>query len=365
MMKTIYKVFIYLAFVSSTMSAIGQDQSINIAVASPKVKAVDNKENLRTIIKSEIEKSIVQISDYVTLVERDYLDQINIRRKRLKKDDNPNIAAAAMIGANYLLESKVSEVKFDEGKKVVSKLIKGKKTSTRENRYVYWNTVEYTIDFELVDIETGEVASQYRMSSDGLGYESLERKSPNHVALMSKALTESGQCMSNVIQYMVMSTLLVNTRVLTISKTKKDKAKTILIDGGYSSPFRNGLKFDIVKVYTQEMGGESVERKEKIGEAKYKNKYDRISECSVSDGEKEVLKAYNEGASLYCVPTDLKHMETCWQFLSVASKVKNAKGYKAALTPSPKASSSNKKSSSSSSSTKTKSTKKVTRKKGK
>jgi hypothetical protein len=75
---------------------------------------------------------------------------------------------------------------------------------------------------------------------------------------------------------MVMSTLLVNTRVLTISKTKKDKAKTILIDGGYNSPFRTGLKFDIVKVYTQEMGGESVERKEKIGEAKYKNKYDRV-----------------------------------------------------------------------------------------
>jgi len=338
---------------------MSQDQSINIAVASPKVKAVDNKENIRAVIKSEIEKSITALSTYVTLVERDYLDQINLRREKLKKDDNPNIAASAMIGANYLLESKVSDIVFSDGKKVVEKLIKKR----RENRYVYWDKVAYTIDFELVDIETGEIASQYRIKSDGLGYEKLERKSPNHAALIGKALNESRQCLSSVIQYMILSTTLVKSRILDVNEFKKDKAKKILIASGYGSPFRGGLKFDIVKVYNQEMGGESLTRQEKIGEAKFKEKFKSLSLCSVSDGNKEVLKAFNDGVALYCVPKDLKYMESCNLFLGVKSKQTNAASFKNALKNSPKPSD-KKKDSKSKSTKRTKSTKKVIRKKG-
>lgn len=346
-----------ICFSNSTL-VMSQDQSVNISVASPKVKATENKENIRALIKSEIEKSISAIPNYVTLVERDYLDQINYRRKKLKRSDNPNIAASAMIGANYLLESKVSDIVFSDGKKVVEKAIK----SRRENRYVYWNKVKYTIDFELVDIETGEIASQYRINSDGLGFESLERKSPNHTALIGKALTESRQCLSTVIQYMLLSTSLVKSRVLDVNEAKKEKAKKILIEGGYDSPFRGGLKFDIVKIYIQEMGGESLTRQEKIGEAKFKEKFKSLSMCSVSKGEKEVLKAFNDGEALYCVPKDLKYMESCSFFLGIKSKKGNAASFKSALENSPKPSES-KKETKSKSTKSTKSTKKVTRKK--
>ncbi|MFT6334625.1 MAG: hypothetical protein ACI86M_001513 [Saprospiraceae bacterium] len=358
-MKYTSNIYVVLFFCFCTQLTYGQDQSINISVASPKVKATDNKENLRSIIKSEIEKSIVGISDYVTLVERDYLEQINYRRAELKRDDNPNIASGAMTGANYLLESKVSLVKFDEGQKVVEKAIK----SRRENRYVYWNKVNYTIDFELINVETGEIASQYRMKSDGMGYEMLERKSPNRTKLINKALLESRSCMRNVIEYMVLSTLIVKSRIIDINEIKKDKAKNILIEGGRKSPFRGGLKFDILKVYNQDIGGETIQRQEKIGEAKYKDKFDRVSQCSVSKGDKEVLKAFNEGAQLYCVPRDLKYLETCGQFLFIPSKKSNAASLDQALKPSPKPSTN--KESKSSSTTKKKNTKKVKRKSGK
>jgi hypothetical protein len=357
-MKYTSNIYFVLLFSFCALVTVGQDQSINISVASPKVKATDNQENLRSIIKSEIEKSIVDISDYVTLVERDYLEQINYRRAELKRDDNPNIASGAMTGANYLLESKVSLVKFDEGQKVVEKAIK----TRREKRYVYWNKVNYTIDFELVNVETGEVASQYRMNSDGMGYESLERKSPNREELINKAISESRSCMNNVIQYMILSTLIVKSRIVDITVIKKDKAKKILITGGKESPFRGGLKFDILKVYTQDIGGETIQRQEKIGEAKYKDKFDRVSQCSVSKGGKEVLMAFNEGAQLYCVPRDLKYMETCSQFLVIPSKKSNAASLRGALESSPKPSA--KKKSSSSSTTKKKNTKRVTRKSG-
>ena len=358
-MKYLSKLYISLFFCFFIKISFGQDQSINISVASPTISATDNQENLRSIIKSEIENSIVGISDYVTLVERDYLEQINYRREKLKHDDNPNIASAAMTGANYLLESKVSLVKFDEGQKVVEKAIK----SRRENRYVYWNKVNYTIDFELIDVETGEVATQYRMTSDGMGYEMLERKSPNRTELLSKALSESRSCMRNVIGYMVLSTLIVKSRIVDINEIKKDKAKKILIRGGSNSPFRGGLKFDILKVYTQEVAGETIQRQEKIGEAKYKDKFDRLSQCSVSKGEKEVLLAFNEGAHLYCVPRDLKYMETCGQFLFIKSKKNNAANFGKALESSPRPSS--KKNSKSTSTKKKKNTKTVKRKSGK
>ena len=90
------------------------------------------------------------------------------------------------------------------------------------------------------------------------------------------------------------------------------------------------MKFDVIKTYTQEVGGEKVEREEKIGEAKFKRSYSYLSECSVSKGKKEVLAAYENGDKLYCKPAELKHLPTCAVGLRSAKRTGLHKGYRSA-----------------------------------
>lgn len=237
-----------------------------------------------------------------------------------------------MVGANYILESKVSDVEFLSNKTKVEKQVKKKRVS----KFVFSETVKFSIDFELVNIETGEIDFQYRMNIDGLGYETKEfDMHKNKHLLVRKAMADVKDCMRSVLKYMISSLTIVKSQIVDINDIKKDKAKSILIHGGYNTPWRKGSKFDIVKVYTQEVGGETIEREEKIGEAKYKESYLYLSKCSVSKGKKEILAAFQEGASLYCVPVELKHRPTCSYGLYSGSRKSLHSSYKKALASDP------------------------------
>lgn len=317
-----------LLFVGCSYS---QDLSVNLLVAEPTLDTISQVQNIKGIIKSGIENAIIGVSDYITLVEREDLDKVKECRLSLQNEDDPDVASASMIGANYLLKSQVRNIRFKTGEKAIGKDARSTKP---KDRFVYWHKINYTIDFELVDITTGEVVFKYKMSPDGLGYEVLTSKYPPRLDIMRKSLLESKQCMGNIIQYMIMSSLVVKSRIIGISKIKKDKAKQILIKGGSRAPFRGGLEFDIIKVYTQDLLDQKILRQEKIGTAQFEEKYDRLSMCTVSEGTKEVLTAYNNGFALYCVPKDLKQVEKCELFLGLKSKTANAVSF-AAATKSP------------------------------
>ncbi len=174
------------------------------------------------------------------------------------------------------------------------------------------------------------------MEIDGLGYKTMKTDNlESKDVLIKQAMKDAKGCLSAVIKYLISSVTLLKSQVVDINEIKKDKAKTILIQGGFNTPLRKGSKFDIVKVYSQDIEGETVERKEKIGEAKYKDAYKYLSKCSVSKGSKEVLAAYQEGASLYCVPVELKHLPTCGYGLYSSARKSLHDGYKSAIKSDP------------------------------
>ena len=324
-MKLYQKITALLVFLILSNISIGQDYTMRIFVAKPKVKATDNKENLRVRLRSQLEESIASLSDYVVLVEREYIKQIEFRRKSFKrKTDNSNIGASAMIGANYILESVVSEVNFDEGNQKVEKLDKKKNTIYKK---VNWNTVSYIVDLELIDVETGEVKYSHRIKTDGLDYELIDYGIEKDALLIKNALTESFTCLNSVLRYMILSSQLVYTPILNISEEKKGKAKKIIVDNGINSPFFTGQKFDILKSYSKEINGANINRLEKIGEAKFRNKFLYNSEFTVSKGGDKIYSALNESTTLYCLPTGIRKMETCNEFLTVAAKSKTKKSF--------------------------------------
>lgn len=305
------------------------DLSVNIAVALPKVKAVDNKNNLRNVIQSELEESLLNNRDYVTLVEREYLYLIERRRKQLKNSDNANVASSAMVGANYLLESKVSDIKITLDSTYVVKTVSGKK----KKYYVFRRMISFDLDLELIDIESGEVKFQHRISptgweSDKQDYAKLLDK--DH--LLKVAVIDIRDCLDPVLSYMLYMSGIVKSQVIDVNEVKKDKAKKLLVKGGAYSPARKGIKYSILKVYQQEVAGDVINREEKIGEAKIDEVFYHYIQCKVSNGEKEVLTAFNEGARLYLVPTDIKSMDNCNQFLGTQQRRTKTKAYKAITT---------------------------------
>lgn len=73
-------ILIFIAF-SICFYCNAQDYSININIAKPKVKAVDNKENLRNILFFTINESLAELSEFVTVVERENLELINKKKE--------------------------------------------------------------------------------------------------------------------------------------------------------------------------------------------------------------------------------------------------------------------------------------------
>ena len=326
------KYFYLLCILFLPTLMVSQNNSVTIKVTKPKVKALENKENLRNNIYYTINETLIGFSDFITVVEREHLGFLNKRREKLKKDDNPNVGAAAMVGANYILESKTSDVEFSSKKATVKKMVKGKYLP----RYMFSEHVKYTIDFELVNVETGEIDFQYRMDINGLGYE-LKNDSTYTFKekLVSKAMDDAKDCFQSVLGYMVASITETKCPIVQVYDIKKDKAKSLYIAGGPKTPYGKSRKFDIVKEYTQTVGGEQIKREEKIGEAKYNKSYSHLSKCSISKGKKEVLAAYQEGAKLFCVPTEMKHVPTCGARIQSSKRASIRKGYNAARVSDP------------------------------
>ena len=87
------------------------------------------------------------------------------------------------------------------------------------------------------------------------------------------------------------------TKISKVLTSKKDAALTVLIAGGNSFGFKEGDKLTVEK-------NEMIDGKpypSQIGEIKIvKIAGDDFSECSVSDGGKEILSNFNAGAKLTC-----------------------------------------------------------------
>lgn len=300
-----------------------QDNGVHIRVAKPKIKAVDNNYNIGPYIHGSIKRSIANIRDYVDLVDRTDEREIETARKTLKK--NTGLAATAMIGANYVLESKISNVRMSYDSVEVIK------DEGKSKKWLYRCDVGFDCVVEIVSVESGEAIAQQAMNVVGFAFELLNYKYlVNKDKLLREALIDQRECFETQIQYMVLQLNEVKSPIVSMSKVKKEEAKKVLVKGGRYTPVRPGLKYEVIKTYTQTLGGKEVLRKEKIGELKHDYTYEYYTECKVKKGKKEIYAAINAGEQLYAKTKDLKPQDTCDGFLAAGYRANRNKAYKAA-----------------------------------
>ncbi len=330
---------------------------VRIQIASPKIKAVNNTDNIKALLEADMVSALAAQSDYVRLVERNYFGKIEKARKSLAKANDSDLKANALEGAQYILKSKIT--KFDIKKD--SAKVKRYSGDKSYNLYVTAYTVSANIDFELVDVETGEVKEQYNLQPTGIGWDSDKvRVKVDRYKARREAISELRKCFRASIPYMTMYLAQSYTPVVKISKVKKNKAKAIFVKGGNRAPLLLGSKFEIVKSYNQDIGGKKVARQEKIGEAKFDTRYEEYGECKVKKGGDVIYQELEKGTMLLARPVELKAYDSCVYFLPRGYTSSRKTKLKSALSD---AEDPKKKKASEDSSSK-KSTKKVERKSG-
>lgn len=303
-------------------------QDVRIRVVKPRIKASDNVNNLGNQIHGSIKRAVANIKDYVSLIDREIEEELSISRETLKR--NSGVASSAMVGANYILETKISDIRMSyDSVQVVKDKGKSKKWLFRCN-------VGFTCNLELVSVETGETTVQQSVNVKGYAFELINYIYLfNREKLFREALVDQRECFETLIQYMILQAVPVKTPVISISESKKNEAKKLLLKGGRFSPVRSGLKYDVVKVYTQRLGGKEVQREEKIGELKHDNTYEHYTECKVKKGKKEIFAAIEAGDKLYARTKDLKPKDTCDGFLAAGYRAARNAAYKSARAEDP------------------------------
>ena len=301
------------------------DNPIVIEIATPKVKLVDNKGNLSKTIKSQIQECIFNALPQVHIVDRQYEEYVALKRKNMSKTDLGLVAVGAL-GANYILESKLSEIteKLDSAsyKKYSDK---GKLSKIHLAKV----TRSYTINMELVSVETGEAVAKAAFTPEGWSYQKFKKSKPRTFeTTVHEALVDQKFCFQSTLRYMITNVLPLKLDVIALDEVKKDKVKKILIAGGKSASYNKDLKYEIVKIYQQELGGKKIDRQEKIGEAKFDKNIGKYSVCKVKNGAKEVLVAFNAGDKLYCVPMPIDKAESCSGYLIASGTRSKKSSYK-------------------------------------
>lgn len=312
------------------LTNISSAQEYNISIAKPKVKATVNQHALSSIIEGALKETISNSKGFVSLINRTDFEEIEKRRNKIAKSNKDlNLAAASMIGANYILESKASNVKTITDSLSVKKNVSGKLIP----KMVFSKHFSFDLDLSLVSVEDGSVSAQFRVSPTGLAYKSdTDATAINKEQLSHEAVLDCRDCLVSTLRYMILQALPVHLPVLHIHKSKKMEAKELIIKGGKDTPLRNGVKFNILKIYTQEIGGESILRQEKIGEAKLEEVLIGTTRCKVKNGGKDVYKAIEAGDKVVVVVTDLKEQKTCNYYLQSRDRKSKNAGLKSART---------------------------------
>lgn len=319
--KYIQLLFLVLSMSLSNVAWAQYDYPIVVEVANPKIKLANNTDNLSETIKAQIQETIKVYFSQIHLVDRSTEEFVAKMRSNMKNTDL-GLANIGALGANYLLESKVSET----SEKLDSSTYKKYKGTKMYNLQLFQAQKSYTLSMELIDVETGEAVTKAMFQPEGWSYQTFKKSEPRTFeTTINEALIDQKNCFQSTLRYMLTDILPLKLDLLALYEVKKDKAKKILIAGGANAGYFKNQEFMVVKIYNQEVSGKSIQRQEKIGKVEFDKNTAMNTICKVKDGDKEILTEYNEGASLYCVPIEKNAIENCnSMFMSPQTRAKRA-----------------------------------------
>lgn len=236
------------------------------------------------------------------------------------------IKANTQLGADYIFESKIYDISSNLNDKTVTKYNKTKPYKETHYSYVF----DFKLDIDVVSVETGESVKKMTLYPNGWYYPGKAHKSENVNELKFKheAVIDFMSCIEMMIRIMILEIFPIEYPLLDVVEQDKDKIKKVSIAVGNKSIFQKGQKFDIMNAYTQELGGQEIERKEKIGDAKFKESYLGFTVLDIKKGKKELFPLLNgEESNLICVQSKVKTVDKCTGLFQPAGRKANRSTY--------------------------------------
>lgn len=313
---------------------------LNVAISKPKMKATETYTKGNVYLELVMAEAISASSDIVNYIERSELELINKHRADGFKELEGNQGSAELEGVEYLLESKVLNVREKWENKchvVKEEFLEKEKTVTKTTLDTCKHStifISFDMELELSSVETGEVISKRNITPSAWSYESYiaEPSDEDKTRMRVKAYNDMRQCFHIIWRNNLLKILQPELRIIDISEERKDKAQKIFIAGGKNANYPIGASFDVVKKYEEKIGDETIIRQEKIGEAELESKFHKYSECDVKKGKEEIYAALNSGNELYCIPGKMLKVESCGNYSARKKQMEKIKSTKKTIT---------------------------------
>ena len=334
-MKAFQFIFISILLLMSNF-CIGQSSQLkNIAISKPKIKATESYTKGNKYLQYVMQDIISESQGLVNFIDRNGMEDINTLRSKGDQNLESNIGTTEMEGVEYLIETKL--LNYRESWKnycdVVSKeyrekdgRIKTKKISEDcRNSSIQLN---FDLQVNLVSVETGEVISKREFSPSAWSYGDYikEPSADDKTRMRILAYDDMKECFRVLWKQNLLKLLDPQIEVLGISDYGSKKANKIYISGGQNALFPSNVKMDVLKKYTENIGGETIERSEKIGEMMIEQQYHQYSICKVKKGKKEIYEALESDTELVCTAGEMRIYETCGTQPARAKMMADIKG---------------------------------------
>lgn len=277
----------------------GQSDLPGVIIEKPKSKAIWNQYNLDKHLYNWMLESTVNLRGVVNVIDKEYISVVNDLRKNALKS-NPDLPSAQMIGADYIIESRV--ISYDETYDTENENVENKNGKIESKCTKKTMKVIAKLNMNLVSVETGDVISskEFLLSAKEARSCSTFDSEEKTSIVRQKCIDSFRSCMHILFRVNMMELLQSRLKVGGVLESKKNSAKKLVMESGPMGSFQKGVNLDVMSVAIQEVGdGKKVKRETIIGEAKIDEIHEGYCILKVKKGGKEIYQSLSNNTELY------------------------------------------------------------------
>ncbi len=291
--------FLLISFlITISFVSIGQNLNLpGVIVQAPRTKAIWHVHGLDAHLHTIMLESAVNMNGIFNVVDNDDMDNVLAFRKKLFKEEE-ELSSSQMIGADYILESKVLD--FSEVNNKYYEQIKQEDGSFKEGICSYKSKeVTIKLNMSLVSVETSDVVSSREFEVSGFAYKKCKDFRRLEDEVVRECIADFRPCFKKIFRVNMMDLLGSQIKVVGILESKKESAKKLIIKSGSLGNIHPGAKLNVISISSQEVEGKNIRRESQIGSAEISNLRDGYSILKVKKGGEEIYKSLMSDGELY------------------------------------------------------------------
>jgi len=268
-----FRFFVLLfAFLFSFLTTDAQHTDLSIGIVPFDSKTRNINQEAITRLNRQIELALYRTRRFKMLNRQDVQTLAAVRENE-KRNLDSSLDQGVAIGADYIVKGTILRYSKKKTESLRKDSIAGKLVKVVDNVYTATN---YGFELKIIDVSKGSIvaSSQYSGTINGIN---------KHIGdLVRKHFPYEFHI------------------VEILSMKSKDKAKDVLLHGGFLHGLSKGADINIYEITTEEVQGQKLKREVLIGRLNVNNldTGGHFSKCKITKGKKEIFKKMEAGIEL-------------------------------------------------------------------